>query len=140
MELLTVTTFLLVLCLVVMAVYGYDKLGAIMAVGEKTLAALEELNDAIDEVAGELEELANGEGVADEATAEAIRERAKRLRDLRPDKVEGTEPEQPVVVDPIPTDDGSGIVPNPLDPPAAFGPGDVESEAEVEAELDDNKE
>lgn len=60
---------------------------------EQTNAALAELDAAIVEVANELDEIANN---ADGDTADAVRQRASRLRNLRPDApVEPTEPTNP---------------------------------------------
>jgi hypothetical protein len=63
--------------------------------GEQTNAALAELASAVDEVAGELDTIADN---ADGQTADAIRGQASRLRNLRPDTppVEDPEPQPEV--------------------------------------------
>lgn len=73
--------------------------------GAQTTAALAELDSALEEVAGELEDLADTVAQDDATSGEAIRARATRLRDLRPsDNV-------PVDADPAtPVDPGTGIV------------------------------
>lgn len=54
--------------------------------GAQTQAALTELDSSLQEVAGELEELADQVEADDATTAGEIRTRAQRLRDLRPDE------------------------------------------------------
>jgi hypothetical protein len=65
-----------------------DLVGSIKMVGEQTQAAINELRDAITEVANEMEaidaKLVAGETV-DADTANALRPLATRLRNLRPD-------------------------------------------------------
>jgi hypothetical protein len=66
----------------------FDLVGSIKMVGEQTQAAINELRDAITEVANEIEaidaKLVAGETV-DADTANALRPLATRLRNLRPD-------------------------------------------------------
>lgn len=54
--------------------------------GAQTKAALEDLDGALQEVAGELEDLASQVESSDSSAASDIRDRAQRLRDLRPDQ------------------------------------------------------
>lgn len=67
--------------------------------GAQTTAALAELDSALEEVAGELEELADTVAQDDAASGDAIRQRATRLRDLRPSDNVPVDPEPATPVD-----------------------------------------